>query len=176
MRSELKTEKRPIVLMYGGGYDSQILLYALSKIKRKFIAVKVLSDKEALADEFKTSISLFKGVTPIFLRTRPKSKAYKTWYWECSHLWLQDSQIAGFSKKDYCIVTGHKANETSLKKFFIENKMETELYCPLIRYSDDHITAIYKDMLNWKHGKTLLMNCISDSCHPNIKVAKEETI
>ena len=170
MRRELKKEKRPIVLFFGGGYDSQILLYALSKVRRKFTAVHCLGYEEPIPDKIKTVLKHFKGVLPIFLRVCYRHRKYKTWYFQ-NNIWLQDKQLAGFCTNDYCLVTGHEANETSLHINFIEKKMENDIFCPLIRYSDDYISMIYQDMKDdWCHGEILYENSMSDSHHPNIKI------
>lgn len=174
LKHDLRLNRKPIVLFFGNGYDSQILLASLSKIRRKIIVVYVQLGKNPKGLlKAKRIAQKFAKFTWLFLRVDPNAmdeKETKTWT-VTEQVFLTENHSLGFGFKDYVLITGHKLHEPYQIKAF-EKGLFKNLFCPLLRFSDDWITRLYQNMKDTDPlGKFLNENLDSDSAHPSISIS-----
>lgn len=168
LKRELKHNRKPILLFFGGGYDSQILLLALHKVRRKVTVIHLVHNEDKIPKKIKNVLKLFSKNTNIFMRSDQEEDGSKTWG---SHqgIFFSEKNGIGFGKKEYLLITGHKMTEPLITRYFMNDKHNI-LYSPLLRYCDESIQELYQDMKdNERLGKTLFENLWSDS-HHNIKI------
>jgi len=165
LKRETRQNRKPILLLFGNGYESQILLLALHRLKKKFIIVHV-AEKNV---PFKTRRILwqFKNQTHLILRPRIEDKSFKSFY--CGNAICVEDLNVGFSGNDYFIISGFKLSEDSLSQAYYEGTFNS-MYCPFLRYADEQIASLYQDMKdNDSLGSFLWKNITSDS-HHNIEI------
>lgn len=156
----LRKVKKPIVLFYGNGYESQLLLMALLKTRRKFTIVHIAYNG---CLPRKTSIVLrkFKKYHPIILHAKPAKNGKKTWGNDGKMFEIEDSNI-GLSMNSHHIIFGMKLDEPSIVKAWQKNALEG-LDCPLLRFPDEEIDRLYSDMVDTEPlGKFMKKNLTSD--------------
>jgi len=166
VQRETRKNRKPIVLFFGNGYDSQLLLMALHKLKKKFTIVYIVHGK--FTKKTRNVLQKFAQNPKIILRPREEEKEFKNFY-NGDGFCFEDMDF-GFSPKDYLIVAGFKANtEPSLIRAFY-NDAFCDLYVPLLRYTDDWIERLYQEMKDSeKLGQFMYDNLQSDS-HHNITI------
>jgi len=157
----MRHNRKPIILLFGNGYDSQIILMALHKLKKHFILVHVAEDK--ISSKILKVMSRFVGKNKVILRPHRIHNDYKTFYND--NAFCVEDLNNGFSSKDYLIIAGFKLSEPSLIKAFYRGDFDS-LLCPLLRYTDGDIEVLYQDMKDTeKFGDFLFSNLTSDSHH-----------
>ena len=165
LQREMRHNRKPILLFFGNGYDSQLLLLALSKLRKSFTIVHVASER--LNQKVKNIFNSFSDHQKIILRPHSRKKHFKTFYNDDAFC-FEDLNF-GFSPHDYFIVAGFKLTEPSLVKAYHRGDFH-DLYCPLLRYPDEWIETLYQDMKDTeKLGKFMHDNLTSDS-HHNIQI------
>jgi hypothetical protein len=167
IKRELQHNRKPILLLFGNGYESQILLAALQKLGKPFTIVHAVYG-EKLGVETRRMLNKFKKKSRIILRPRKKNFESKVWTLNSHALCFEDLNY-GFSQKDYLLIGGYKISEPTLIKSY-ENGSFNGLYCPLLRCSDEWIQRLYQDLKdNEPMGNFFHQNLASDS-HHNIEV------
>jgi len=160
----MRNNRKPIMLLFGNGYESQLLLAVLLKLQKKFTIVHVA--EEHIPKKVRSVLSKTQQRNLIFRPWR-KDKRHKTFY-ASNTICLEDLNF-GFSSKDYFILAGFELSEPSLVKGFM-NGLFKDMYCPLLRYSEEWIQRLYQDMKdNEEVGDFLFDNLTSDS-HTNITI------
>lgn len=164
IRREMQSNRKQILLLFGNGYDSQLLLMALHKLRKKFTVIHSVNGRFSK----KTRNILQKvGCQYLVLRPHNGEDNYKKFYGGNTFL-IEDLNF-GFSSKDYFIITGFKITEPSLVKGF-HRGLFNNLYAPLLRYSDDWVETLYQDMKDTEPlGEFFYENIQSDS-HHNISI------
>ena len=164
LKRELSNNRKPILLLFGNGYESQLHIVALLKLQKTFRIIHVADDTL----DRKTKRVLLKS-RQRFLIFRPYRKDEKYKAFTCNDAICPEELNFGFSSKDYFIIAGFKASEPSLIKGFY-NGLFDSMYCPFLRYSDEWIQTLYQDMKdNEKIGGFMFDNLDSDS-HHNITI------
>jgi len=151
------------MLLFGNGYDSQILFMALHELGKRFIVVHAVNGDKILSRKTTRILKKF-GYPHIILRPDDKDAHYKSF---CGgDPFTFEKMTIGFSAKDYFIIAGFKADtEPPLVKAFYNGAFD-ELYCPLLRLCDENIEQLYQDMKdNTRLGDFLFENLNSDSPH-----------
>jgi len=161
MKRELRTNRKPILLFYGNGYESQILALALHKMHKSFTFVHVASP-HVDTQKVKRVMKKLGNNIPIILHIPIKSQQFKS-FEIYGPLLIPEESFAGFSLKDYCIVTGFKLDEPSIVKCFMSGGFE-RMYSPLMRCPDEYVEDVYEEIENsGKLGKFMSKNLTSDS-------------
>jgi len=164
IKREMQHNRKPILLLFGNGYDSQLLLMALHKLRKKFMVIHAANGR--LTKKTKTILKKL-GCSHLILRPYNNGDPYKKFY--TNEAFCVEDLNFGFSHKDYFIITGFKITEPSLVKAF-QRGFFNDLYAPLLRYSDDWIETLYQDMKDTEPlGEFLYENIQSDS-HHNITI------
>lgn len=164
LKRDLQHNRKPILLLFGNGYESQLLFTALHKLRKKFSVIHV-ADK-VLSAKTRRILFHFKQ-HHLILRPDRKNHSYKTFYG--GDVFTCEDIDFGFSAKDYFIIAGFKLSEPSLIKGYMRGSFKN-LYCPLLRYSDEWIETLYQDMKdNEQIGEFMFDNLESDS-HHNITI------
>jgi len=164
LQREMRHNRKPIVLFFGNGYDSQLLLMALHKLRKKFKVVHVAS--EELSRKVQNIFSRLKHEV-ILLRPHRVDKGFKQFHND--NAFCCEDLNFGFSTKDYFLIAGFNLTEPTLMKAY-QRGVFRNLYCPLLRYPDEWITTLYQDMKDTeKLGEFMHDNLTSDS-HHNIKI------
>ena len=167
VQRELRKNRKPIILLFGNGFESQILLLVLHKLKKKFLVVHAYDDK--LWDKTKNVLRHFKHEY-LLLKTDRVTSENKSFCLDASSkaIFFEKMKL-GFPFDKYLIVTGFKDSETSLRKALLDGFFE-EMYCPLLRYPDESVQMLYQNMTDTESlGKFLWKNNLSDS-HHNITI------
>jgi hypothetical protein len=153
--------------MFGNGFESQILLLALHKLRKQFFIVYTVCER--IPKKTKRVLRKFgKKHQVILLQSEREDPDYKTWIMEEKALFAESNKVA-FSATHYCVITGHKASEPSLMRGFQRGDFD-HLVCPFLRCSDEYVQSIYQDMKDHERmGKFLWTNNMSDS-HHNIEI------
>jgi len=161
IKRALHNNRKPILLLFGNGYESQLLLVALHKLRKKFCIVHVTTDK--LSRKTRNVLTKFKHQQHLILRVEQINGGYKTFYG--GEPFSAEDLNFGFSAKDYFIIAGFKTSEPSLVKAF-HNEVFDDLYCPFLWCDDDLIEVLYQAMKDNEHiGSFMFDNLDSDSHH-----------
>ena len=164
----MRHNRKPILLLFGNGYESQIILMALHKLGKKFTIIHCATGERLTSRTLKV-ISKFVGKNKLILRPYKKNKAYKIFYAGDNAFCIEDLTF-GFSPKDYLIIAGFNLTEPPLMRGF-QNGIFDDILCPLMRYCDEHTEKLYQDMKDTERlGAFLHENMDSDSHHPTIKI------
>ena len=164
IKREMSKNRKPILFLFGNGYDSQILLAVLLKLKKKFMIIH--NANNVSPKKVNRVLSKARQKT-LILRPYEEEKTYKTFSHDKAFCF--EKLNFGFSSEDYFIIAGFKISEPSLIKGYFNGLFKT-LYCPLLLYSDEWIQTLYQDMKdNEKIGEFLFENLTSDS-HHNIAI------
>ena len=166
VKRELRNNRKPILLLFGNGYESQILLSVLNHLNKKCTIVHVAHGK--LNSKTIRVFHHFRQHNHLIMRPYEASKHYKTF--TVGDAVCPDVLDFGFSHKDYLIMAGFKLSEPILTKAH-ERGLFKNMYCPLLRYSNDWIETLYQDMKdNETIGDFMFDNLNSDSHHPTINI------
>ena len=166
LQRELKGNHKPLVLFLGNGFESQILLLALHRLRKRFVIVHIADTK--VGKKVRQVLSKFRNMYTIILRPERSKDGYKVF--ENREAWTPEDLRWGFSPKDYLVVTGFKLSEHYLLKAFYKDVFGG-VYSPLLRYCDEDVQALYQDMKdNEPLGQFLFDNLTSDS-HHNITIS-----
>jgi hypothetical protein len=160
----MRHNRKPILLLFGNGYDSQLLLAVLLKLRKTFTIAHLA---EQTLDRKVLAVLQKANQRNVIFRPDRKHVGYKTFYGG-DIISLEDLMF-GFSAKDYFIIAGFKLSEPSLMKAYEKGTFDN-MYCPLLRYSDGWIETLYQDMKdNEEIGSFLFENNTTDS-HHNISI------
>lgn len=161
IQRDLHRNRKRIILLFGNGYESQIMLLALRTLGKKFTIVHAASD--GLSRKTSTVLSKFRMYPRIILRPTRKQRKFKTFYcWPFS----LEGMTCGFSKKDYLIVSGFQTGGEPILRQALDRNFFEAIYSPLLRCSDEYIGQIYQDMKdNHRLGSFMHTNLASDSSH-----------
>ena len=165
MQRKLSSNHKPLVLFLGNGYESQILLLALHRLRKKFLIVHVADNK--VCGKVRRVLSKFRSVYTFILRPEREEDGMKCF---SNHdAFAPEGLRYGFSAKDYLVVAGFKLSESALCQAYYSGTFE-DIYTPLLRYCDEDVQELYQDMKdNEPLGQFLFDNLTSDS-HHNIEV------
>jgi len=163
VQRELRKNRKPIILLFGNGFESQILLQVLLKLRKSFLVVHVAH--ESKVTKVMKIVHKFK-LKHLILRSTEYDKENKTWtIFEQKDGICADELNFGFSNKDYLIVSGFELGEPKLVKAFEQGYFDM-MYCPLLRLCDEDIECLYQNMKDEEqNGKFLYSNLTSDSHH-----------
>jgi len=160
IKREMRHNRKPVILLFGNGYESQLMLATLLKLRKKFTIIHVA---EKHVTKKVRSVLLKSQQRTLILHPYRENKGYKTFYND-GVVCLEDLNF-GFSPKDYFIVSGFNLSEPSLVKSYLKGTFNG-MYCPLLRYSEEWIQELYQDMKdNEEIGSFLFDNHTSDSHH-----------
>ena len=169
LQRELKG-KRNLLLFYGGGYDSQLLLVALSKIRRHITVAHTILFPKSYWKHIRKVQTKYPQHHWIKLRANIDDADTKTWTIYNETLFTEEHKL-GFSSKDYTIILGHKLHEPYQIKAF-EYGVFKSFVTPLLRYSDEWVACLYQDMKDTEQlGKFLHSHLVSDSPHPSLNIS-----
>ncbi len=159
MQRELSKNRKPLVLFFGGGYESQILLGVLLKLRKEFLIVHNVMG--GIGCKVREVLS-FSGQRYLLLRNWKENKDTKVF---TSEPFCFEENECGFSEKDYLLIAGFKLSEPYLVKAFYKG-VYNSLYCPLLRMCDEDVEQIYQDMKDGeKFGSFMFEHLASDSHH-----------
>jgi len=165
LKRDLKHNRKPLLLLFGNGYESQLLFVALHRLRKKFTVVHIVD--YVLSKKTRHVLSQFSQYSSLLLRPYRKHDGFKTFYG--GNVFSSEDLDFGFSEKDYFIIAGFKASEPSLRKAF-NRGIFNKLYCPFLRFSDEWVETLYQDMKdNDAIGEFMFENLNSDS-HHNITI------
>lgn len=167
IQREMRHNRKPILLLFGNGYESQIVLLALQKLHKKFTIIHAFN--YTLCRKTRTVLKKFKKPTILFQVYDGEDKENKTWSIVNKAIFFEKISL-GLPFNHYVIVTGFQmGGDSKLIKAFHQGMFEN-MYSPLLRYPEEFIQTIYQDMIdNEPLGKFLWQNNESDSL-TNIEV------
>jgi hypothetical protein len=160
LQRNLHKVRKPIMLFYGNGYESQLLLMALHKTRRKFIIVHVTFNG-SLNEKTRNILRKFSQYNQIILCANPEDVKKKSWHVIGKTISIEKLDT-GFSSEFYHMIFGIKIDELSLVKAWENNAFEN-LNCPFLRFPDEEIEKLYSDMVDTERmGKFMRENLTSD--------------
>lgn len=163
MQRELSKNRKPIVLFFGGGYESQILLGTLLKLHKDFLIVHNIMGKTSRKVR---KVLAYSGRRRLLLRNYQEDEDIKSFL---AKPFCFEENECGFSEKDYLLIAGFKLSEPYLVKAFYKGHYNS-LYCPLLRMCDEDIERIYQDMKDQEEFGGFLYEHLASDSHHNITV------
>lgn len=171
VRRELRNNRKPIILFFSNGYESQLLLAILHRLGKRPTLVHLRNDNLILPKKLFNVLNKYK-FPHYFLRGEMKDKYKKSFSIINNFNTFTFEDIScGFSSQDYLLIADFQIGcETSLLNSFFHDMFD-KMYCPLLRCCDSDIERYYQAMKdNYRLGKFLFQNITSDSIHNNFSI------